>query len=72
MKLINSKFFYTWIENNTESVASKLMKKMGYVEGSGIGKNLQGISAPIEVSLKFPCNIFFLSKKKINIGYNTS
>lgn len=33
----------------TESVASKLMKKMGWSEGSGIGKNLQGISAPIEV-----------------------
>ena len=35
------------------SVASKLMKKMGWSEGSGIGKNLQGISAPIEVKAKF-------------------
>lgn len=34
---------------NTESVASKLMKKMGWNEGTGLGKNLQGISAPIEV-----------------------
>jgi hypothetical protein len=26
-----------------------MMKKMGWNEGSGIGKNLQGISAPIQV-----------------------
>ena len=43
----------------TESVASKLMKKMGWSEGSGIGKNLQGISAPIEViDLKYLCFLF--------------
>ena len=34
-------FFYFKLEN-TESVASKLMRKMGWNEGSGIGKNLQG------------------------------
>jgi len=28
------------------------MKKMGWSEGSGIGKNLQGRAAPIEVSSK--------------------
>ena len=27
------------------------MRKMGWNEGSGIGKNLQGIAAPIEVIL---------------------
>jgi hypothetical protein len=38
-----------------------MMRKMGWNEGSGIGKNLQGISAPIEVDL---LNIIF--KLKIN------
>ncbi len=38
-----------YILENSESVASKLMKKMGWNEGSGIGKNLQGINAPIQV-----------------------
>lgn len=28
------------------------MKKMGWNEGTGLGKNLQGISAPIEVKIK--------------------
>lgn len=37
---------------NTESVASKLMKKMGWNEGTGLGKNLQGISAPIEATMR--------------------
>lgn len=37
---------------NTGSVASKLMRKMGWNEGSGIGKNLQGISAPIEATMR--------------------
>jgi len=39
-------------KNSGESVASKLMKKMGWNEGSGIGKNLQGISAPIEATMR--------------------
>lgn len=37
----------------SSSVASKMMKKMGWSEGGGIGKNLQGISAPIEVKYFF-------------------
>lgn len=37
---------------NTGSVASKMMRKMGWNEGGGIGKNLQGISAPIEATMR--------------------
>ncbi len=37
------------IKESIESVGSKLMRKMGWNEGGGIGKNLQGISTPIEV-----------------------
>ena len=35
-------------------VASKLMKKIGWSEGSGIGKTLQSITAPIEVCISVP------------------
>lgn len=62
------------LENsNTGSVAAKLMKKMGWNEGSGIGKNLQGISAPIEVFLFFSNKItclflikFFFNSSIVN------
>ncbi len=36
------------------------MRKMGWNEGSGIGKNLQGISAPIEVILNKNVYFYFL------------
>jgi hypothetical protein len=43
------------------------MKKMGWNEGSGIGKKLQGISAPIEVNLLSVSYIFlFIKKCQIN------
>ena len=45
------------------SIASKLMRKMGWNEGSGLGKNLQGISAPIEATVR---------QKGLGLGANTS
>ncbi|RPB05717.1 TFP11-domain-containing protein [Choiromyces venosus 120613-1] len=37
---------------NPESFAARMMAKMGYVEGKGLGKKGEGILAPIEVKLR--------------------
>ena len=37
---------------NPESFAARMMAKMGYVEGQGLGKKGEGILAPIEVKLR--------------------
>jgi len=47
----SSKDVGAW-EKHTKGMGAKLMAKMGYVPGQGIGKNLQGIQTPVEAVLR--------------------
>lgn len=48
-KLITHPVEYGAFEMHTTGFGSKMMAKMGYVEGAGLGKDGQGMAQPIEV-----------------------
>ncbi|KAG8372641.1 hypothetical protein BUALT_Bualt12G0087800 [Buddleja alternifolia] len=48
-KIMSSSVEYGSFEMHTTGFGSKMMAKMGYVEGGGLGKDGQGMAQPIEV-----------------------
>ncbi|KAL0451744.1 UNVERIFIED_CONTAM: Zinc finger CCCH-type with G patch domain-containing protein [Sesamum latifolium] len=49
-KLVSHSVEYRAFEMHTTGFGSKMMAKMGYIEGTGLGKDGQGMAQPIEVS----------------------
>ncbi|GMT30391.1 hypothetical protein PFISCL1PPCAC_21688, partial [Pristionchus fissidentatus] len=54
------------------NIGSKLLQKMGWQEGGGVGKNLQGITAPIQAERRVEKTGLGLSGSKITHGAHAS
>ena len=54
---------FTW-EKHSNGFANKVMKKMGYYKGKGLGKAEDGITEAITISDTRPANVFKSEKQK--------
>lgn len=51
-------------ERHTSGIGSKLLEKMGYVKGEGLGKSKHGIIVPVGLNLEISCSLGLGHKKR--------